>query len=173
MDLTYVIILRLIHISTGIFWAGTIFYLVRFIMPAAKALGPEGGKFMQQLMSTNKLPLVMMLSATLNIISGILLIEYLSDGFQSDWFGTPMGITLSIGGTAALIAYIVGMTMNRPAGTTMEKIAKQVAASGGIPTPEQINQLQQARNTLSKATQIVAWLLLVAVITMAIGRYMR
>ena len=79
-------------------------YLALFIVPAVKALGPDGGKFMQQLSRTNRMPMLMTLAGTLTVVAGILLIERISDGFTSVWFGTPHGIVISIGATFALIA---------------------------------------------------------------------
>ncbi|MBC8046905.1 MAG: hypothetical protein H7Y00_08930 [Fimbriimonadaceae bacterium] len=171
MDQTYLIILRLFHIVTGVFWAGSTIYLARFVIPAAKALGPEGGRFMQQLTMTNNLPAAMLGAGTLNILSGILLFWELSGGFQSAWFSSHYGMTLSIGGTTGLIAYIIGVTMNRPAGMRMAALSKAIAASGGVPTPEQAQQVQDARNKLISATNRIAGLLVITVIAMAIARY--
>lgn len=112
----YLILLRLIHIPTGVFWAGVATYLAFFILPAVKAAGPEGGKFMQQLSRTNKLPIVMMLMSTLNILSGVFLVERLSNGFGMAWITSAYGLTLTIGGVLALIAYFVGMAVNMPSG---------------------------------------------------------
>ena len=41
----------------GIIWVGSVFMAAGFIMPAARAMGPEGGKFMRQLFNTNKYPI--------------------------------------------------------------------------------------------------------------------
>jgi uncharacterized membrane protein len=40
------VLLRLIHIFSGVFWAGSAFVLARFIQPAAAATQPESNKFM-------------------------------------------------------------------------------------------------------------------------------
>ena len=49
MDIV-MIVLRLIHIVTGVFWVGGSFLLLSYIVPAADAAGPAGGQFMQRLM---------------------------------------------------------------------------------------------------------------------------
>jgi len=170
-DLTYLIILRLIHIVCGIFWAGATIYLAVFIIPAVKASGAEGSKFMQQLSRTNRLPLVMMLAATLTVLAGILLIWKLSNGFESGFMGSEHGIVLSTGATFAIIAYLIGLTVNRP---TVDKIAilgKAIAAQGAPPSTEQMQQLQILRKRLFTATNIVASLLAITVIAMSIVRY--
>lgn len=172
MEQTYLIILRLFHIATGVFWAGGMIYLARFVLPAAKALGPDGGKFMSQLAMTNNLPIVMMVSATLNILSGVLLFWKISNGFSSDWMGSSFGATLSLGGLIAIVAYTIGLSVNRPATFKLAAIAKQVAAAGGVPTPEQVADLNATRMKLVKATNIVAILLGITVVCMAVARYM-
>lgn len=164
----YLIILRLLHIVCAIFWAGSVMYLALFIIPTVKALGPDGGKFMQQLSMTNKMPLVMTLAGTITVVGGILLLERISGGFQADYFGTPHGIVLSIGATFAIIGYFIGLLVNKP---TVEKIAKIGALAKGNPTPEQMQELQQLRKKLFSAVNYTALLLLGAAIFMSIARY--
>lgn len=167
----YLIFLRFIHIVSAIFWGGSIMYLAWFIIPAVKALGPDGGKFMQRLAVTNKLPIVMLITGSLTVLGGILLIEQLSGGFQANWFGTPHGIIISIGGTLALTAFIIGLTVNLPTTKRMAAIGAAVAASGGPPNAEQQQELQMLRNRLFKATNIMAGLIFITAITMSIVRY--
>ncbi len=168
---TYLVFLRLLHIGSGAFWAGTAIYLAAFVLPAAKALGPDGGKFMQQLSMTNNLPLVIFVNSTINILSGILLIWYMSDGFQNNWMGTHMGITLSIGGTVALIAWIIGVFINRPIIMKMAAIAKESAIKQQPPSADEVQHLNKMRAKLSTATNTIAWLIGITVIAMAIARY--
>ncbi|MBK5284329.1 MAG: hypothetical protein JJE25_02915 [Bacteroidia bacterium] len=167
----YLIFLRLIHIVSAIFWAGAIMYLAWFIIPAVKALGPDGGKFMQQLSRTNKLPIVMLITGGLTVLGGILLIEQLSGGFQPGWFGTTHGIIISTGGTLAIAAYVIGLSVNLPTVNRMGAIGKAVAESGAPPSPEQMQELQKLRNKLFAATNAMAGLVFIAAISMSIVRY--
>ena len=169
--MSYLFFLRLFHIVCGVFWAGATFYLAMFIIPAVKALGPDGGKFMQQLSKTNKLPLIMTLAGTLNVLSGILLMQKLSGNFNMDWFGTHYGIALSAGGTFALIAWIIGITINRNAVMQMAKMGSEIAKAGAPPTADQQAMLAKLRNTLFTATNVVAVFLLLTVICMSVARY--
>jgi uncharacterized membrane protein len=170
-DLTYLIILRLIHITCGIFWAGATIYLAVFVIPAVKASGAEGSKFMQQLSRTNRLPLVMMLAATLTVLAGILLIWKISGGLQSEWMGSKHGIVLSTGAALTIIAYLIGLTVNRPVVAKIAAMGKAIAAQGAPPSPEQMQQLGILRKRLFTATNIVALLLAFTVIIMSIIRY--
>ncbi len=169
--MTYLILLRLLHIVCGVFWAGATLYLAGFIIPAVKALGPDGGKFMQQLSRTNKLPVVMNIAGSLTVLCGILLIERLSGTFQLEWFTSQHGMLISIGGTIGLIAYVLGISVSLPTIIRMAAIGKIVAVAGGPPTPEQMQELQKLRNRLFTATNVIAILLLGSVILMSIARY--
>jgi len=167
----YLIVLRFIHIVSAIFWGGSIMYLAWFIVPTVKALGPDGGKFMQQLTRTNKMPVAMAIAGLLTNIGGILLIQQLSGGFQSAWFGTPHGIIISTGGTLTLAAFIMGLVINLPATKRMAAIGAAVAASGAPPTAEQQQEIQKLRNKLFKSTNIMAGLVFITAISMSIVRY--
>jgi hypothetical protein len=167
--LYYLILLRLIHIGGGVFWAGVSIYLAAFVLPASRNAGPAGGKFMQQMSLTNKLPLVMIIVPTLTVIAGLLLIWEVSGGLQASWMGSGHGILLQSGATAALISYIIGFTLNRPAIMKMAAIGKQMA--GNPPTETQAIMLGALNKKLTMGTNIIAILLSATVITMSVVRY--
>ena len=126
--MTYLIILRLLHIVCGVFWAGATLYLAGFVIPAVKALGPDGGKFMQQLARTNKLPVVMNVTGTVTVVAGILLIARLSGTFQWEWFTSAHGMLLTIGGTLGLLAFLVGILVSLPTILKINTIGGAIAA---------------------------------------------
>ncbi|HWR34006.1 MAG TPA: hypothetical protein VN451_10780 [Chitinophagaceae bacterium] len=132
-DITYLVTLRLVHIFCGVFWAGAAIYLAIFVMPAVNAAGPEGGRFMQQLARTNKLPMVMTVTSSLSVIAGILLLWNISGGFKSAWMSSKHGIILSIGGTLAIIAWLEGFFITRPNALKLNRVGQLIAKSGGPP----------------------------------------
>ncbi len=166
-----IIILRLLHIGTGVFWAGAVIYLAAFIMPAVNALGPDGGKFMQQLSRTNKLPMWMMILTTLNILTGFRLFWIMSGGFQSEWITSSHGLAYTIGGVLAFGAYMIGLMVSKPAVERMAKIGEAVANAGGPPTPEQAQEIGALKAKLAKGVKLVAWHLAGTVILMSVARY--
>jgi hypothetical protein len=169
----YTIVLLALHICSGVFWAGATIYLAAFIAPAVQASGPEGTKFMQQLAKTRKLPVVMTLIATLNVLSGILLIWVLTSGFEhSEWMGSRRGIIISLGGTLAIIAYLEGLLVTRPTVLKINKVGKAIADAGGPPSAEQMQQLMSYRKKIFMANNIVAVMLAFAVIAMSLGKYL-
>ncbi len=170
MNAYEIMTLRLLHIGTGVFWAGSVMYLAAFISPAANALGQDGGKFMQQLSRTNKLPQWMMLISTLSILSGLRLIMIRSGNFQAEWFTTHEGMCFSVGGILALGAYIIGMMVTKPAVDRMAQLGEAIAKAGGPPTPEQAQEIEKMRMKIAKGVKLVAFHLAGTVILMAIAR---
>ena len=168
----YLIVLRLIHIVTGVLWAGGIFMLALFILPAVNASGPEGGKVMRQLASTNHYPNVMTGAATLNIIAGLLLYWNRSNGFSMDYLSSAQGMTIGTGAILAIIAYIIGLSITRPGVFRMIHIGNEIAAAGGKPTENQMSDMTRLRKNIGNATKYMAWLLLITVCCMAIARYL-
>lgn len=166
------LVLRLLHIFAGVFWAGSVFYQVYFIFPAVHALGQEGGKFMQQLARTKNMPTRMSILGLINVLTGLRMIQILSANFQSAWFETNFGMAISIGSIAALGALTIGIGFNKPTANKMALISKAISESGTPPSSNQIEELTKLKNKLEKGVKIMAWHLLVAVILMATARYL-
>jgi uncharacterized membrane protein len=171
MEDNYYSILRMVHMAFAIFWAGAVMYNAWFIIPTVKKLGPDGNKFMQQLPRTNMFPMVMLISGTMTVLFGILLLEYLSQGFQSYFFESKYGMILSLGGGLAIVAYLLGVFINMPASMKLGKIGQAIAASGAGPTPEQAAEMTRLKKRLSTFLQVIAGLIFVATVLMAGARY--
>ncbi|MFI5133343.1 MAG: hypothetical protein ACHQEB_03350 [Chitinophagales bacterium] len=170
-DQTWYVILRLLHIASGVFWAGAVIYMAAFIIPAVKALGPDGGKFMQQLSRTNRLPLVMTIMPLTNVVAGVILFWKLSSGFQSAWMSSEHGMILSTGGGLAIIAFFISLFVNRPIVVRISHLGQAMAKQGSPSTAEQTQQLMVLRKKLFAATNIVALLLALTVVAMSIAKY--
>ena len=166
------LVLRLLHIFTGVFWAGGVFYLAFFIFPAVNALGPDGGKFMQQLTRTRNMPNMMSIAGLINILAGLRMMQILSGNFKAAWFGSNLGLAITIGAVAAIAALTIGLGFNRPRANKMAQISKVVIASGAPPTPAQMQELGMLRNKLEMGVKIMAWHLLAAVALMSMARYL-
>ena len=54
-----ILVLRFVHIFAGVFWAGGVFFMVRFLTPALTDAGPDAGKVMGPMIMKYKLPAVM------------------------------------------------------------------------------------------------------------------
>ncbi|HZY44153.1 MAG TPA: hypothetical protein VFF70_05310 [Anaerolineae bacterium] len=165
----YMIILRVIHILAGVLWAGWAFVSVAFIEPATRAVGPEGGKFMQALSGKTKLIPAMLISPLLVIITGVLMYWKVSDGLSGSWLGSPAGLALTIGSLAGILAFVLGFVINRPAAEHMAALSREMQSAGKPPSPEQMAELRAQQQRLSKGGWYGAILLGIAVIGMALA----
>lgn len=169
-DQTYIVILRLLHIGFGLFWAGSALFFALFLMPSLKATGPEGVKFMQAL-GRSGYPIAAMVSAIITIVSGFLLIWKLSGGFEPMWFNSWYARVLTTGATMAFIAFIIGFTINRPSAAKMNKISVAIVKQGAPPTPEQLSEMMVLRKKIFIGTNYIAILLVIAIAGMSVFRY--
>ncbi len=77
------LLLRLIHIVAGAFWAGAAVAYFFYFAPTAKGLGPAGPKFMQDLVGRHRYPLFMNVSSMLTILAGLALYWFSSGGVSA------------------------------------------------------------------------------------------
>jgi len=173
MDLMtlYVIVLRLLHILGGVFWVGAAWMIAGFLYPTANAAGPEGAKFLQRLFQS-RLPALVSAAAGLNILAGLLLYWRDSLGLRVDWITSRAGLAFTVGGLSAMAAFVIGFAVSKPAADRMGALGKEIQAAGKPPTPEQAAELGRLGKRTADAATWVAVLLAMALITMAISRYL-
>lgn len=168
----YLIFLRLLHIVCAVIWTGGMIYQAVFVIPAAKTLGSDGTKFIHRLSNTNKLPVIMAVSGTLTIITGILLMKRLFGGLQLALFNSTHGALILIGALLALIGFVTGLSVMVPAARRMSAIVQTVAAAGSQPNPGQVAELQKLRNRSFAATNFVAMMLFSSLVLMSMLKYL-
>src|SRR2546428_8434678 len=108
------ILLRVIHILSGVFWAGATFFLVGFLQPVVAASGPEGGRLMQRLTSQKRFQMAMPVAAGLTILSGPALYGRVSAGVQLAWVTSWTGLVLALSSVAAILAVGASRVVPRP-----------------------------------------------------------
>jgi hypothetical protein len=168
----YVIVLRLIHILSGVFWVGAATGFFLFVQPSIVAAGPAGGVVMREISMVRRFPVVQTIAATLTVLAGFLLYLKDSAGFDTGWMFGAGGIGFTIGGLAAIAAWAAGLGAVRPRVTRLGAIGAAVQSSGGPPSAEQqaeIGKLQAELRTLG-LTHVV--LFVIAVAGMASARYL-
>jgi hypothetical protein len=168
MDL-WVIILRLAHVGGAVIWAGFGLFTILYLGPAVKATGPAGGQIMGYLVGKTRFTVVMMVAALLTILSGLILYWRDSGGLNMNWLKTGQGIMFTIGGIAGIAAAVVGGAMIGPTQAKMGRLSQQLV--GAPPSAEQVGQLQAMQARINTANNIVLVTLLVALVCMAIARY--
>jgi len=164
--------LRVVHVGSAMAWFGGAIIGGFFLFPAAKALGPAGQSFMDQLMRRRRMGVFFPIVSLLTILSGAALYWRDSSGLDPDWIATPSGLAFTIGGIAAIAAFVGGMLLIGPSAAEQTAVGNEVAASGGGPTEAQRHRLERAERRMQLASRIDLPLILLAGLTMAIGRYL-
>lgn len=140
------------------------------LVPAVRSSETAGQKFMQNF--GPRFGAMMGLVTTVTVLSGALLYaRFFTGGISFIWM-TGTGLAFTIGAVAALGSYVLGSAYF---GKMQEKIGAfgaQMASAGGPPQPEQIAQMNRLQSTLMKAYQFDFVLLMVAMLAMAVARYL-
>jgi uncharacterized membrane protein len=166
-----VLILRTVHIVLGVFWAGAVFTVALFVQPAIAASGPEGGKVMGALVKRGFLNIIPA-AAVGAILSGLWLYSRDSSGFQAEWMGSRMGMTLGTGAVLAIVAFVVGMLVMRASTLKAMALGQSAAQLTDAAAREAaMRQVQALRGRAALAVRVVAVLLALTVLAMAVARY--
>jgi uncharacterized membrane protein len=168
MDVTR-IILRLIHIFSGIFWVGGTWMMTTYISGSAKALGDDATKFMQHFTLRSGFQRGMSIAAPLAVLSGAWL-YYLIFG-DAIVINTGAGLALTVGGAAGLIAFYFGAFVIGRGTNQMRDIADAIGKKGGPPSAGQLKEMNALQEKISGAGATVAILMVIAVAGMTLSEY--
>jgi uncharacterized membrane protein len=160
-------LLRIIHIVGGVIWVGGTLTMTFFIGPTIGATAEAGQKFVGHLMNNLKFSNRMSAAAGLTVLAGFILYG-LDARAGAAWVRSGMGIGLSIGAVFAIIGFITGIMIGR----TTTAMAQLGAQFQGKPTPAQMTQMQAIQKQQSTYSITSAIALILAVIFMAIARYL-
>lgn len=160
-------LLRIIHIVAGVLWVGGTLVMTFFIVPTIGATGESGQKFVAHLMNNLKFSNRMATAAGLTILAGFILYG-LDARAGASWLRSSFATGLGIGAGFALIGFVFGILIGR----TTKAMADLGTKFQGKPTPDQMNQMQAIRRQQAIYSNISVAALLLAVIFMAISRYL-
>lgn len=170
---TYMLVFRVIHILLAIAWGGTIFLLVFFLQPTAKAIGPAAGPFMRELLGVRRLTDWVLRIAGAAIVAGGFLYWHDLDQFPSlgDFLDSAFGLWLTIGALSALVAFGIGMFATAPTIKRALAVGGQIAQAGDAPPP---GLLQELGALQAKGRLLAKWNLTfvtIAAFAMSTARY--
>ncbi len=165
-------VLRVIHVVGGAFWVGAVVFNSAFLLPALAASGPAAGQVMANLRRRHMLT-VLPVVAILTLLSGLRLIQIASGGITTSYFETGSGRTYATGGALAILGFLIGMSVVRPALNRVAALGATMATAQDDATRAAIGaEIGAVRRRGASANAIVAVLLVAATVAMAIGRYM-
>lgn len=166
-----VIALRVVHLVAGVFWVGAVMFLNILLGPSVMATGPDGMKVMRELRNRRYMHHLLGAGA-LTILSGFGLVWVDSHGFQPEWFRSGFGMAISTGMLTATIAWFIGLFVIYPIGEEMAGLGKAMGEAASDDARSAVGiQMMAVRGRLIRFSSIAMLLLLVAVLTMAVARY--
>ena len=165
------ILLRLIHILSGIFWVGSGIYANFFLVPALRESPAVMGQVMAGLMR-RRVFRVIEIAAGFTILSGLRLMWIDSAGFSGSYFDTGTGNTFGIGGAAAIVAAVFNFGVGMPAMRRAGAIASLLAASSDAAEKTRLTQqVDRLRKRAGIAGTLAVSFGIIAASAMAIARY--
>ena len=160
-------IVILLHVLSGVIWAGGAIAAGFFFLPAVLESGPAGGVVMGGVVR-RKFPIAMTAAAGMVVLTGVRLYMI---RFTSTWLGSPEGLVLTLGGVLGLGAFVIGIFFQKPAAEKLSALGAKVAAAGRPPTPAEAAELTILRTRLGRVGRLTAWHLLGAAALMASHRF--
>lgn len=161
---------RVIHVLAGVFWVGAMVFVSGFLIPSLAEVGPDAGKVMAAL-ERRKFMVIMPVIGTFTILSGLWLYWRASSGFQMNYMKSGPGHAYAFGAIFAIAAFVIGMTVTRPAMMKATALGQSAATLPESERPAIMAQAQALRKRGATGGNIVALLLLLAALMMAVGRY--
>ena len=166
------IVLRVVHVGAAMAWFGGAIVGRFFLFPTAQALGPAAQPFMEHLTKRRRIGVFFPIGAALTILAGAALYWRDSNGLDLAWISSPSGLAFTIGGVAAIAAFVGGMILIGPSVADQAAVQKELAASGSAPSAAHLDRLARADRRMRLANRIDLPLILLAGLTMAVGRYL-
>jgi len=158
-------LLRAIHVVGGVLWVGGVGVVSFFLLPATQAVGPAAQPVMQFIMGRRKLPVYLMSLGILTTVAGVLLMMRNISLTDGAWARSPMGIGISVGAAAAILALIVGMAVSAPAAKRMSGPPKPGVAA--LTDEERAGLMRR----IALGSRLTLILLSIAALLMATARY--
>ena len=166
MNVEFVIV-RVVHIGFGVFWAGSALFMAIILEPRLRALGPA----IQRPVMAALVPIMgpaMAISAIITMGAGVYLVIRLRGSRLDEFFDTGWGWAIFIGFVASVAAFAAGLTTMALA-NRMLRMGREM--EGRPPTPEEAGQLQRLAGLVPHLARAAAALVLIAVVTMASARF--
>jgi uncharacterized membrane protein len=159
-----ILLARTLHILGGVLWAGSTFLLTWVIFPIGARHAADGASRWVGMIARKAGP-ISGISALLTVLSGIYLMVVLHPQDRS-----ASGMVLQAGAVAAVLSFFVGFLMGRPAAQRLLQLDEQRSAA---PSSAELAQRESLRKRAAISSRLTAALLGLAVLAMAVFRYVQ
>lgn len=170
----YMVLFRIVHIVAGVGWVGSVFLFVVFVQPSAAAIAPAGAPFMAELLGKRRLVDRIIALAMISVTGGLFLYwhDWHAYGTFGTWIGSTFGTMITVGMVTAIVALAIGVRGTRPNVVRMLALGRQIAESGGPPSPEAAAEMGAIQGRLKVFARLSLGLLVLAVLAMSSARYL-
>jgi hypothetical protein len=162
------LILRAMHVLVAGVWIGSTVFVVKMLTPAIEDAGLAGGQVMMRMNVTK----FMAAFAGTTVATGAYLLWHFTGGFDPGVVLTHAGLAFGTGGTAGLLAGVIGGAVVGRSAVKVSAIMRQI---GSVPDGESRGALlQQAatlRHRIHRGSQVVLALQTTALVLMSVGHY--
>lgn len=159
---TELIVLRIIHILSGVFWVGAAVYLTLVLEPKLRRLGNDvEHDVLQAVSKLNSLWIT--LSAVITMLAGFVLISRTPGRSFEQLFTNGWGWAIGIG----LIASVCAFFLSGWVGANTAKLRRGLSGESAGNQPS----LDAVRGRIAVGSRVNAVLVIIAVGTMAAARY--
>ena len=169
-NLYVILVLRALHVSGGVIWVGSAILYLFLLVPAAKSAESAGTKFMQDF--GPRFGKMMSIVTTITVLSGALLFARFFAGGISFIWTTGAGFAFTLGAVAAIVYYVMGAAVISPTQEKIGALGAAMASAGGPPKQEQITETNRLQTYVMKIYRFDFVLLVIAMLAMAVGRYL-
>ncbi|HEY5685187.1 MAG TPA: hypothetical protein VIY70_07425 [Acidimicrobiia bacterium] len=158
-------VLNMIHVSGAVLWGGAALYAAFFLAPAAKAAGDAAGPFMGALVR-GRLAATMTAASLITVGSGLWLwIRRFGDSMPTGF----SGVAISIGALAGIVALVIALFRVLPTVRAIRALVTEISSGDGPPSADQLGRMGMLRGRMVSAGNLLAGVVVVAVIGMGLG----
>jgi hypothetical protein len=169
----YMLVFRVIHVLLAIAWGGSVFLLVFFLQPTAKAIGPAGAPFMRELLAMRRLVDWILRIAGATIVAGGFLYwhDMQAVGGLDDFLGDAFGLSMTVGAISALVAIGIGVFATKPTVAKGFEVGARIAQAGDQPPPELVQELAALQAKGRTLAKVNLTFITIAAFAMSTARY--
>jgi hypothetical protein len=171
MDLV-TIALRIVHIVSGVAWAGGAALFLGFVAPSLAGLGDRSSDFLDELVRRRRLGVYFAVVSTLTVLAGAILYWRDTNGLTPSIVSSSFGLGFGIGGIAGFLAWLVAVFVIPQRVRTLGARAAELRALDGQPSNGARDRYGAELRQVRVAGAGLLGLLAFALVMMASARYL-
>jgi len=161
--------LRASHVLVAAVWIGSSIFVATQVMPVIEASGASGGQVLMRL--NHRMHLYMGLLGGTTVVTGLYLLWRFAGGFAAVG-STHAGVAFGVGGSAGILAGIIGGGVVGRSAAKAGALMRQAAATVDGPAKGELMQhLAQLRRRIQLGSKVTITLQLIALVLMSVGHY--